>query len=215
MAVDRFAAQQGQTVRLEITFSIGGTVADPFEIRQAEIRNGSDQVVATFGGSAIVRETVGQYYVDWPIPQAEPLEIHFDKWYATGSEGGSEEVFTFNFLVLGFSTTTPGAAYMTLAEARDYLPSDTGITDNQLMMQVALVQEIIETKTGRHFPPGHRGSALQRDRFAGASDPPSDPPRLRGAGPFLSARVRRRFERSVDRRMQHPDRSIGRHARAR
>jgi len=160
MAVDRFAAQQGQAVRLEVTFKLAGTVFDPFEIRQVEIRGAADNLIATFSGASIVRDTVGQYYVDWVIPATEPLEIHFDKWYATASSGGTEEVFTFNFLVLAFGSSSPGAAYLSLDEARAFLPSDTGITDFQLMNQVALVQEIIETKTGRTFLPITEGRAF-------------------------------------------------------
>jgi hypothetical protein len=151
MAVDRSAAQQGQTVRLRGAFTLSGSAIDPFQIRQVEIRDANQQLITTI--TTIVRDSLGQYHVDWPISTTEPATIHFDLWYATAINGGSEEVFTNSFQVLTFSSTTAGSPYVSTDEARLFLPDASEITDAQLAEMVLLAQETIEWVTGQSFLP--------------------------------------------------------------
>ena len=153
MAVERGAAQQGQTVRLKAVFRLSGNLIDPHQIRQVEVRSSANAVLATFTGSSIVHESLGTFYVDWTIATSEPANVHYDRWYATCNNGAVEVQFEFHFLVLSFSVTTPGAAYMTPAEVREFLPEEAEATDADLQYQVGLGQDIIENKTGRNFLP--------------------------------------------------------------
>lgn len=153
MAVERGAAQQGQTVRLRAIFRKAGSLIDPFQIRQVEVRSNDNVVLATFTGAQIVRESLGEFYVDWFIPSNETPDVHFDRWYATALSGMDEEQFQFHFLVLPFSTTTVDAAYMTVDEGYEYLPDDTLITAIELQEGIALGQEIIEWCAGQSFLP--------------------------------------------------------------
>jgi hypothetical protein len=153
MAVDRGHATQGQVVRLGIKFTLAGTPIDPFEIRQVEVLDTDLGVLVTFTGSSIVRDAVGQYHVDWPIPSAEPPNVHYDRWAATAINGGTEEVFTNIFQVLTFDSSNPNTPYLTTSEARAVLPVDSEITDLQLSEKVLLAQETIEWITGRNFIP--------------------------------------------------------------
>lgn len=155
MSVPRGLAQQGQTVRLHATFKFAGSLFDPFEIRQVVIY-AADGVteVATFSGAEIVRESLGLYYVDWPIPADEPTTIHFDHWFATATSGGTEEEFGDNhFLVLAFSSSSPDTAWVTVAEVRAAIPSDSALTDVEIANQIDLAQTIIRECTGNNFLP--------------------------------------------------------------
>lgn len=153
MPVERGAAYQGQTVRLRILFQAAGTPVDPFEVRQVEILDSSLAVLATIPAASIVQSGVGQYYVDWAIPAAEAADLHHDRWYSTLTVGATEKQFTLSFLVLTSSGVATGGAYITVAEARSFLPSDTPLTDAEIAEGIALAQEIIEEITGQTFTP--------------------------------------------------------------
>jgi len=153
MAVERGAAQQGHTVRLRAIFRKAGSLIDPFQVRQVEIRSNDSVVLATFTGASIVRESLGTFYVDWFTPNDEPPTVHFDRWYATALSGMAEEQFEFHFLVLPFSAVLPGAFYMTTDELLEFLPDDTEATPADLEYQLLLGQDIFENKTGRNFLP--------------------------------------------------------------
>lgn len=152
MAVDRAHAQQGQSVRLGMRFSLGGSAVDPFEVRQVEVLDAQFAVLATF--ATTVHDGTGLFHVDWPVPADEPPTIHYDRWFATASSGGTEEVFTNSFQVLTAEASTAGTPYMTTDEARSiYLPEATEITDAQLAEMVLLAQETIEWVAGQVFLP--------------------------------------------------------------
>lgn len=154
MSVSRGLAQQGQTVRLGATFTLGGTLFDPFEVRQVQIlASDGETVLATFSGAQIVHDSLGNFHVDWAIPSDEATDVHFDRWFLTASSGGTEDQETEHFLVLPFSTVSAGAAYLSVSEMRELLPGDSTLTDSQLSTMIAMAQRVIEEVTGRTFLP--------------------------------------------------------------
>lgn len=145
MAVSRFAASQGQVVRLRVLFkrSVVGDLYDPDDIAGVEVhfRTGTETtvLVQSFPDTDVVREAVGVYYVDWAIPPGATVGFYEDRWAYTPDAGDPERVDVEGFQVfLG----TPGTGeYLTASEiSANYLPG-TGLTDAQ-------IQELIQTATG-------------------------------------------------------------------
>lgn len=155
MAVERDNAQRGQAVRLEIQFRKSGTLFDPVTVRQVEIRDRDNVLLATISGAGIVRDGVGEYHVDWFISATEPAVLHHDRWYATATSGANEKQFTLSFMVLpaGTGEGSPGLSYVTLEDLRASLPSDSLLSDEQLTELGALAEEIVDYMAGENFLP--------------------------------------------------------------
>jgi hypothetical protein len=156
MAVERLQAQQGQTVILRSVFMIGATPADPFQVRQVEILDGSFAVIDTIPAASIIHDGPGRYHIDWPIAAALAVDVYYDRWYATASSGGTEEIFTYSFNVESATSGFPGTggnAYLTTTEARSYLPVDTTLTDAEIQENILLASETAEMCTGQVFIP--------------------------------------------------------------
>lgn len=153
MAVDRYHASPGQTVRLSARFKFAGSLFDPFEVRQVQILDQDLAVLATISGASIVHDGTGIFHVDWFVPAAETPAIHYDRWFATAQSGGSEEQFTFGFQVLSSSADASTTPYITEAQMRAALPEATAISEEELLELVLLGQETIEWITGQSFLP--------------------------------------------------------------
>lgn len=151
MPVRRGEAQQGETVRLRMDFVLGGNLFDPVEVRQVEILDSTLSVLATIPAASIIREDTGQYYVDWSVPEAEPLEIHYDRWYATATAGATEKQFTNSFYV--HAVTAGPTAYVSTAEAAAALPEGTLLSDSEIYELMLDCQKVIESVCGQPFLP--------------------------------------------------------------
>jgi len=154
MPVERAAAQQSETVRLRIDFRLGGTLFDPFEVRQVEIRDPAGVILETIPMGSIVQDGVGLYRVDHAIAAAAEIDNHFDRWYSTQVSGATEKQFSLKFYVLPAMTGGAGSSpYLTAAESASYLPEDTALTTGEIAGLVALMQEQVEAVTGDIFQP--------------------------------------------------------------
>lgn len=154
MSVPRGQAQQGQTVRLKGIFTLGGTLFDPYEVREVQIlASDGETILRIFNSGEIVHESLGVYYVDWAIPSDEATDVHFDRWFLTASAGGGEDQETEHFLVLAFASVTAAAPYVSVDEMRALLPGDSTLSDAQLAIMVELAQVSIEEITGNTFLP--------------------------------------------------------------
>jgi hypothetical protein len=151
MAVDRYHASPGQTVRLTARFKFAGSVFDPNEVRQVQILDQNLAVITTL--TTIVHDATGLFHVDWFIPTTETPSIHYDRWFATAQSGGSEEQFTFTFQVLTASADASTTPYVDMATMRLAIPEASNITDPELLELTLLGQETFEWITGQSFLP--------------------------------------------------------------
>lgn len=153
MAVERGSAQRGETVTLRIRFEQSGTLADPSSVDKVEILDESLAVVDTPAVAGVVHDGVGLYHLDWPVPAAEPLELHYDRWTVTPVLGASQKTFTLSFFVHDFSGAAAGTPYLTPAELAAYLPDSTTLSSAEIVELGALAQEIVEAVCGQKFLP--------------------------------------------------------------
>jgi hypothetical protein len=151
VAVERAQAQQGETARLRADFRLGGTLFDPFEIRQVEILDDAFVVLATLSGASIVKDAVGQYHVDWPVPAAEATTLHYDRWYSTASSGATEKQGTLSFFVHSATVTGGESQWLSNLDLLPFLPTGTILTDVEIAENALLAQEMIESICGQKF----------------------------------------------------------------
>lgn len=152
MPVNRGQAQQGETVRLGISFYLGGTLFDPYERRQVEILDSTAAVVQeTIAAGSIVREALGLYYVDWAVPAAQTVAGYLDRWYFTATSGATEKQITNSFFV--HTVTSTAGDYMSAAEAAAYLPDAEVFSDAEILELTRRCQETIESVCGQKFLP--------------------------------------------------------------
>lgn len=155
MAVERADAVAGQAVTLRMAFRQNGVLIDPFEVRQVQILDKDFAVLETIPAASIVHDSAGRYHVDWTIPSDRPSQVHRDRWFTTlESSGCAETEFTLAFFVLPAAAVTGAApSYITLAEARAYLPEGSTISDSDLQKIMNRCQAAIERICGQKFAP--------------------------------------------------------------
>lgn len=151
MPVIRHHAQRGETVRLRITFRTSGTPFDPFEVRAVEIRDPSGVLIDTI--TAIVKDAVGEYHVDWAVPTTADLGFYSDTWYATATVGATEKPHYHDFYVFEVGSTSLVTPYLTTSEQAAWVPDGTELSGAELANIAAIGQEIIETACGQKFVP--------------------------------------------------------------
>lgn len=159
MAVERGAAMQGQTVILRARFELGGTLFTPFNLGDVQILDENLVLVDTVPAAAIIMDAVGMYHVEWAIPNAEPAEIHHDRWFMMTTVGATEKQFTLNFFVLPLSVAAV-SSYITVAEAKEYLPADTELTDAQILTLINQAVKAAESCCGQSFVPTTRSMVV-------------------------------------------------------
>src|SRR5882672_7642822 len=123
MPASRFDAQQGDTVRLAVRIQRNSAPFDPFSLDGVEIRRRTsattDVLIDTVAAGAIVREAVGAYYVDWPIPLAEPVGAHVDRWLLVENSGDAQTNLDADFVVFAAGSISAPSTYQTVAEIRE------------------------------------------------------------------------------------------------
>ncbi len=165
MAVSRFQAEQGTTVRLRVRFERNDNLFDPFAINKVEIhqRTGpaTTVLVATILGASVVQEAQGIFYVDWTIPSTQDVGAYVDRWYFDPDSGDAEISDDATFVILQAGAISIASGYITVEEVRDrYLP-DTALSDADLAVLIDEATEIVEHYTGRFF--GGRAMTLELD----------------------------------------------------
>lgn len=165
MAVSRFQAEQGTTVRLRVRFERNDNLFDPFVINKVEIhqRTGpaTTVLVATILGASVVQEAQGIFYVDWTIPSTQDVGAYVDRWYFEVDSGDPETSDDATFVILQAGAISIASGYITVEEVRGrYLP-DTALSDADLAVLIDEATEIVEHYTGRFF--GGRAMTLELD----------------------------------------------------
>lgn len=156
MAVSRFQAEQGDTVRLKVRFERDGNLFDPFDISKVEIRRRTGATTtaleATIDAGSVVQEAQGIFYVDWVIPADQDVGAYVDRWYFTVDSGDSEITDDASFAVLPEGSVVPAVGgYITVSEIRDtYLPGSL-LDDADINVLIAEGTEYAEKYTGRWF----------------------------------------------------------------
>lgn len=156
MAVSRFAAEQGDTVRLRVRFTRNGNLYDPFDISKVEIRRRTGptttELVSTILAASVVQEAQGNFYVDWVIPADQEVGAHVDRWYFTPDSGDAEINDDASFAVLPEGSVVPAVGgYIDVAEIRStYLP-DSLLDDSDINILIAEGTEYAEKYTGQWF----------------------------------------------------------------
>jgi len=154
MAVSRYAAERGQTVRLGIKFhDPEGNLYDPYAFTQVEILAADLTVLHTFVASGIVRDATGLYYVDWAVPGAETLGKHYDKWYYTPEAGHDAVTATLEFYVYAAGTFAAADYYLSVTEARARCLISSPLPDDDIQYLIRLAMSIIDRVCGQHFLP--------------------------------------------------------------
>jgi len=154
MAVSRFLAEQGQTVRLGISFEDQNLqLYDPYAIAKVEILAEDDTLLATKTGADIVHNGVGIYYVDWAIPGAADLGKHYDKWYYTPVTGHDEVSAKLEFYVYLAGTFLQTDSYLTVSEAKARCLVGTALSDTDIQYLIRVAMTIIDRCAGQHFLP--------------------------------------------------------------
>lgn len=160
MAVSRFQAEQGQTVRLRVQFkNPGGALYDPSSIAQVVITRDDGTVLDTVV-AGWVHEGIGIYYLDWAIPAAETLGLHYDTWTYTSVLGGTATTGSAEFYVYAAGTFAAASAYLSVAKVKaDCLtaaaswPAGLYPTDGRILEAVNYATEIIDGASKRSFIP--------------------------------------------------------------
>jgi hypothetical protein len=160
MAVDRWQAEQGQTVRLKVRFEeADGTVYDPHAISQVRILLDDLSVVTTIV-AGITMEAPGIYYVDWAIPAGETLGKHYDEWFYTAVVGEAERSDKVEFYVAPAGSIAAATVYLSVSKAKtDCLkPASAWAagsypTDTQILEAIQYATEIIDQGCKQHFIP--------------------------------------------------------------
>jgi len=165
MAVSRFQAEQGTTVRLRVRFERNDMLFDPFSINRVEIhqRTGpaTTLLVATLLGASVVQEAQGIYYVDWTIPSTQDVGAYVDRWFFEVDSGDPETSDDATFAILQAGSISIASGYITVEEVRGrYLP-DTALSDADLAVLIDEATEWVEKYTGRFF--GGRAMTLELD----------------------------------------------------
>jgi len=156
VAVSRFQAEQGDTVRLKVLFKRDGNLYDPFDISKVEIRRRTGatttELVATIAAASIVQEAQGVFYVDWVIPADQTVGAYVDRWYFTPDSGDTEINDDASFAVLPEGSVTPAVGgYITVEEVRaKYLPESL-LDDADIGVLIEEGTEYAEKYTGRWF----------------------------------------------------------------
>lgn len=165
MPVSRFEATQGDIVRLRVEFRRNGAEFDPDSITRVQIRRRTgpttDELIEELPGTTVVREAVGVYYLDWPIPAGEPVGAHVDRWFFVESAGDSETSRDADFVVFAAGSLAGVDGYQTVAEIREvFLPGST-LSDARIGQLIRLASDIAERYTGRYF--GGRSKTITAD----------------------------------------------------
>ncbi len=165
MAVSRFEAQQGDTVRLKVRIEQNDVLFDPFAMGDVQIRRRTsattDELVETIPAASIVREAVGIYYVDWAIPIAAPVGAHVDRWFLTESSGDAQGNRDADFVVFELGSIVIATGYISVDEIRAVYMPGTSLSDARIGMLIELASEICNRYTGRYF--GGRSETLLAD----------------------------------------------------
>jgi len=165
MAVSRFQAEQGTTVRLRVRFERNDMLFDPFSINRIEIhqRTGpaTTALVDTISGASVVQEAQGIYYVDWTIPSTQDVGAYVDRWFFEVDSGDPETSDDATFAILQAGAISIASGYITVEEVRArYLP-DTALSDADLAVLIDEATEWVEKYTGRFF--GSRSMTIDLD----------------------------------------------------
>lgn len=154
MAVSRFEAEQGQTVRLGIRFELPtGDLYDPDSISAVEILDADSVLITTIPAGSIVKMAVGVYYVDWPIPLTETLGKHYDLWSYVPALGHTDTTAKLEFIVQAAGTFSPAAYYLTVDEARTSCLPDCPLSDDDIQLLIRIAMAIIDRICNQHFLP--------------------------------------------------------------
>jgi hypothetical protein len=152
MSVSRYAAEQGQTVKLGIKFETAGNVLyDPSDIAKVEILDENDTIITTI--TSITKDAVGVYYVEWGIPLAETLGKHYDKWYYTPWAGGTEITAKLEFYIYAAGTFEAADYYLSVSQARSRCLPDCPLSDADVQYLIRLAMAIIDRVCHQHFLP--------------------------------------------------------------
>ena len=154
MAVSRYQAEQGQTVRLGIRFELPtGDLYDPDSISQVEIMDADSVVIATIPAGSIVNEAVGVYHVDWAIPAAEALGKHYDQWSYVPVAGHAGTIAKLEFIVYAAGTFGVSDYYISVADAKAECLADSPLSDADVQYLIRCAMAIVDRVTGQHFVP--------------------------------------------------------------
>jgi hypothetical protein len=154
MAVSRYEAEQGQTVRLGIRFELPtGDLYDPDSISQVEIMDASSVVIDTIPGTNVVKIAVGVYYVDWPIPLAETEGKHYDRWSYVPATGHTGTIAKQEFIVFAAGSFSVSAYYISVENAKARCLVGTSLSDSDVQYLIKLAMAIIDRCAGQHFLP--------------------------------------------------------------
>lgn len=152
MAVPRWQAERGATVRLRVRFEESGVLYDPDAITQVEIIDPASVVIDTLA-AGWVHESTGVYYLDWPIPAAATLGLHQDRWTYRPFPGYALRTGVSSFAVFAVGAFTAGDGYMSADELRTegYVDAASPLTDAQLDYLSRLATVFFENASGRVF----------------------------------------------------------------
>jgi hypothetical protein len=154
VAVSRYEAEQGQTVRLGIKFELPtGDLYDPDSIGDVQILDENSVLITTIAAASIVKMAVGVYYVDWAIPLAEPLGKHYDLWSYVPTAGHAGTTAKLEFIVLAAGTFAPADYYLSVSEARANCLPDCPLTDAEIQRLIRIAMAIIDRICHQHFLP--------------------------------------------------------------
>jgi len=159
MAVDRFHACQGDTVRLMVKFHRpDGSLYDPSSISKVEILDKDTLAVVDTVLVGITQQAVGYWYIDWAIPGAQAVGTYLDKWYYTPDAGGTERDDSAEFVVHLAGTFAPATTYLSVASVKSDCikpladwPAGTYPTDTAIQEAIVAATEIIEGICQRSF----------------------------------------------------------------
>ena len=161
MAVDRWHAEQGQTVRLRAQFkNSSGNLYDPHSVDEVEIRKADGTLVTTILAAAIVHEALGIYYADWAIPALQDVGSYVDTWAWTPSAGAAQCSGPLTFVIFLAGSFSAAGVYIDVATVKsDYLkpasewPAGTYPSDTDIQAAIVLASEIIDFGCKRSFLP--------------------------------------------------------------
>lgn len=161
MAVSRYEAERGQTVRLGIKFELPtGGLYDPDSISSVQILDADSNLITTIAAGSIVKMAVGVYYVDWAIPAAETLGKHYDLWSYVPTAGHSGTTAKQEFIVYEAGTFSVSAYYISVDTAKARCLIDTALSDDNILYLVKVAMAIIDRCAGQHFLPQTRTIAV-------------------------------------------------------
>lgn len=152
MAVQRWAAEAGSTVRLRVRFEHEGTLFDPLLIDQVEILDPGDTVIATLT-TGITKQSTGIWYVDYAMDVAAVSGVYHDRWTWRPFDGFDLRTASLPFNVFPAGTFAAVNGYLTADEVKASYLVGTTLTDDEIDFLVRLCTAFAENACGRKFIP--------------------------------------------------------------